>query len=222
MDKENDKFKAALEGKKIPILTVDHKWHRLFEQTAGDPELKKLQDDLNALLKRQGKINTEMKDLRKIKNNLMQGIVTNMGEAVNASDKIAVKKADESKRLINEINDKISEYEDEMIDLPREIDQMNRKLMIRTMESCYHIMQENTDEIERISNWIERIRVELKMNVVHKQEMEVKNVEMYSYMHAIFGPDVIDIFDIRYDVETRKQELLERQREARERKTTEG
>lgn len=218
--KSNDKFKAALEGKKIPLLTVDHKWHLLFEQADETAEIRKLKDELNELVKRQGKINTELKELKKLKNNLMQGIVSNMEEAASASDKHAVKKAEESKRLINEINEKVEGYEDERMDLPREIDQLNRKLMLKTMENCYRTLQENTDEIERISEWIDTIRVELKTNVVKKQEMEIKNIELYSYMHDIFGPEVIDLFDIRYDVEARKTEILEKQRAVKERKVT--
>ena len=33
MAQDNDLFRTALEGKKIPILTLDHKWHKLFKET---------------------------------------------------------------------------------------------------------------------------------------------------------------------------------------------
>ena len=39
--------------------------------------------------------------------------------------------------------------------------------------------------------------------------MEVKNVELYTYMNDIFGSDVINLFDIKYDVEAKKKQLME-------------
>lgn len=221
--KNDDKFKAALQGKNIPVLTIDNKWHRLFERTTEGmpPDIEKLRDELNALMKREAKMKSELRALKKAKNELMQGIVSNMQGASDSSDRLAIRKTEESKRLINEINEKMEECEDELIDLPREITQLNHSLMLRTMDFCYRVMQENTDEIEVIGKWINQIRVDLKMNIVRKQEMEVKNVEMYSYLHDIFGAEVISLFDIRYDLEARRQEILEKQRAVREHKVTE-
>ena len=31
------------------------------------------------------------------------------------------------------------------------------------------------------------------------QEAEMENYNLYSYMHQIFGPEVIEIFDLKYD-----------------------
>ena len=39
MAQDNDLFRTALEGKKIPILTLDHKWHKLFTQTGDNDEI---------------------------------------------------------------------------------------------------------------------------------------------------------------------------------------
>ena len=60
------------------------------------------------------------------------------------------------------------------------------------------------------------MRKELKENVVKKQEMEITNVEIYTYMHDILGPEVIETFDIRYDIEARRQEILDKQRTKKE------
>ena len=32
MARKDDVFKAALSGKRIPVLTLDSKWHQLFTQ----------------------------------------------------------------------------------------------------------------------------------------------------------------------------------------------
>ena len=216
----DERFSEALKGKHISPLTLDNKWHKLFKNTDAEEsaEMKELEEELNALLKKQGKINSELKDLHRIKANLMDEIVTNMNGVEAGADKAAQKKIEESRRLINEINERVEGYQDDLLDIPRLIDEVNYKLMLLTMQECYTILQENTADIEKIGRWIKEMRVELKRNILKKQKMEIKNVELYSYMHDIFGGDVVDLFDIKYDVEKQKQEILDRQSAIREEK----
>lgn len=195
MSKKGESYKQALSGKKIPILTLDNKWHRLFTMMEPDRELKRLEENLNALLRQQGKMNTESKSIKKIKKKLMDEIV----QLMEHEDKASLKKIDENKRLIEECNDKLDEYQDKLLDLPKEIDQANYALMIRTMEMCYEVLQKNTKEIDEIGEWINKVRIELKKNIVRKQEKEIKNHELYAFMHDIFGADVIEIFDVNQE-----------------------
>ncbi len=196
MAKSEADFKEAIEGKKLPILTLDNKWHRLFTQNNQDKETKKLVEKLNELVARQGGLNNEIKDIKKLKTKLMNEIVSGMdGKTLTPKD------MEDHKRLINECNEKIDACQDELLDLPREIDQVNYRLMLRTMAVCYDVIERNTEIINSIGDWISQVRVELKKNVIRKQEMEYMNQELYSYMHDIFGPDVIDIFDMKYDPE---------------------
>ena len=110
-------------------------------------------------------------------------------------------KIEENKRLINECNDKIKELQEELMDLPPRIELVNAELMIETMKVCYENMRLNEHHIQSIGKWIADIRVELKKNVVRKQEMEIANQEIYAFMHDIFGADVIDIFDMKFNPE---------------------
>ena len=48
-----DDFQTVLKGKKLPILTLDNKWYRLFEKNMT-PEMKRLEGRINDLLKEQG------------------------------------------------------------------------------------------------------------------------------------------------------------------------
>ena len=75
MSRSDDIYKPALASKKIPILTLDNKWHKLFTQAEPNKRLKKREEELNELLKKQGKANTEIKEIKKLKRRLMQGIM---------------------------------------------------------------------------------------------------------------------------------------------------
>lgn len=198
MSRTDEVFKPALSGRKIPVLTLDNKWHQLFTKAEPDRELKRLENELNTLLKKQGKANTEIKALKKLKNRLMGEIVHLADEATGGKDKNAEKKLEENTKLINECNEKTQEYEDQLMELPREIDRVNKELMIKTMEICYDTLKRNKEEIDETSKWISSVRVELKKRLIRKQEQEQMNQDIYTYMHNVFGPDVIDMFDLEY------------------------
>ena len=198
MSRTDEVFKPALNGRKIPVLTLDNKWHQLFTKAEPDRELKRLENELNTLLKKQGKANTEIKELKKLKNRLMGEIVHLVDEATGGKDKNAEKKLEENTKLINECNEKTQEYEDQLMELPREIDRVNKELMIKTMEICYDTLKRNKEEIDETSKWISFVRVELKKRLIRKQEQEQMNQDIYTYMHNVFGPDVIDMFDLEY------------------------
>lgn len=195
---EEETFREALVGKKIPILTLDNQWHKLFTQTGDNDEIHTLEEKLNELLKRQGKLNTEIKSLSSYKKKLMQEIVSIM-ELPDSSAK--EKKMSENKRMIEEANQKLDDYNDELMELPKKIDDANMELMLATMRVCYSKIQQNIQDIEAINKWVSEFKILLKRKILLKQSKEIWNDETYSYMHAIFGPDVIEMFDMKYNPE---------------------
>ena len=200
MSRSDEVYKPALEGKKVPVLTLDHKWHRLFTQIDSNSEIKSLEKELNELLKRQGKINTETKEIKALKNKLMEEIRSSSMD----TESVDPEKIEENKKLVEDCNQKLESYQDEALDLPNEINEINKKLMLATMEVCYDDIKEGTEEINEISQWIDEIRVELKKKVVRKQEKQKRIQDLYAFMHDIFGADVIEIFDMKYNPDENK------------------
>ena len=195
-------FSEALHEKKIPILTLDNKWYRLLDDDTRK-RLSGTEDRLNALLRRQGKLNTETKDIRQLKLKLMDEIMS-MAEQMNQGGNSQLEeKLAQHKRLLEECNEKLADYQEELRELPGEIEELNSRLMLATMEYCYSMMQTNSEEIEKIAEWVKDIRIELKKQLVRKQKMEQKNQQIYSYMHDVFGADVVDLFDMKYHPEER-------------------
>lgn len=195
-----EKFKAALQGKKIPILTLDNKWYRLLDESTR-AAVKGLEARLNGLLQRQGKLNTEAGDIRKLKRKLMDEIVPMVEEVTRTGDRAIDKKIDQNKRLVEECNERLESYKEELKELPRQIDDLNFQLMLLTMDSCYETMQENTEQIRLIEAWAKEIRMELKKQLARKQGMEQQNHAIYSYMHDVFGAEVVNVFDMQYNPE---------------------
>ena len=154
--KEKEYFKGALINKKVPILVLDQKWHRLFAIHGKSDEIQSTEEELNHLIARQ-----------------------------------------ENTRLINEVNEKIEACEDELLELPKQIKETNERLMLASMEFCYEKLRTNDEEIKEIDAWIKQVRIDLKKNIIKKQNREINSKEIYSYMHDIFGAEIIDVFDLK-------------------------
>ena len=201
MSRTDDIYKPALSKAKIPLLVLDNNWHKLFTQADETPEIRKLEKKLNELLKTQGKSNTEQKKLRACKRKLMDEIIQLADRYGGDKDEAIEREMDRHRRLVEECSERLKQLQEDAGDNEKEIDETNYQLMLKTMELCYRRLEENRKEIEYYEDWIKKMRDELKENIIRKQERETSTFELYTYMHNIFGRDVIDIFDMHYHPE---------------------
>lgn len=191
---DEKKVKEALIGKKIPILTLDNKWHQLFTQTGATKEMEELTNQVNLLLGAQGRYNEEIKGLKKVKKRLMEEIVASMDES--QTNRAAQKIRLNNKKMIDECNEKLDELQDKLFDLPRDMDDANIKLMIKTMELVQERIIANREMIDEITEWVAETKIEVKRRLLEKQKAEIYNKKVYSYMHDIFGSEIIEILDL--------------------------
>lgn len=201
MSRTEEIFKPALEKAKLPILTLDNNWYRLFAQMEETPEIRKLEKKLNELLKSQGRVTTEEKKLKAVKRKLMDEIILLADRYSGQRDDTVQKAMDRQREMVEECNVRLEALKEENGSIPEEIEETNYQLMLKTMELCYRRLEENRKEIEYCEEWIQKTREELRENMARKQERETSTFELYSYMHNIFGRDVIDIFDMHYHPE---------------------
>ncbi len=174
---------------KLPILTLDVKWQAIFNTPDKSDEIAKLEKELNKVLKSQGRINTDMKDLKKLKKQLMGEIMANMD---SPDDSRARKKVQKSKELIEEINDKLILLEDEELDIPGSMADINARLALESMGEMMDVFEENEEEIEELEEWIKETRIELKKRVLVLQQKKEDNARMEKYLTDMFDSDIIN------------------------------
>lgn len=191
-------FETVVKNKKLPILTLDARWYELFPDDMKSPRIKELEQELNNLLKEQGKTVNDIKDMKRLKNNLIKDIVVNMDIGTDILGKEKEKRLDKNKQYINDLNEKINNAMDELSDLPYRIKEVNEELMVDSMKICYEQLNSNKKEIAGIAEWIGQIREELKIKILSKQDMETKNNLIYTYMHDILGVENMEAFDKEY------------------------
>ncbi len=191
-------FGQMLHGKRIPLLVLDQKWHQLFLDDKPK-EIERLEQKLNKQLATQGKLNQELKDMKVLKKKLMKNIVVNMDEIGEHGQE--TRKLQEDRRLITEINDKLEAEELQLEKLQEEMAEDNLLLMVETMEYCYRIMNSNEAEREELVVRIAQMRTELKTKIYRREAIEEQNRGIYAYLHDIFGAQVVDLFDLKYEDE---------------------
>ena len=65
--KSEEDFKKALIGKKVPLLVLDQKWHRLFAIHGKTDQIREIETQLDRYLAEQGQCNNDLEDLKKLK-----------------------------------------------------------------------------------------------------------------------------------------------------------
>lgn len=188
------KDKAAF--KRLPILTLDERYYHLFLDNNDKPEsIKVLEERLNTLLKKQGQVTNDIKEVKKIKSKLIQNVVINMESDEN--DAKHMKRMHKSQKLIQEAKEKIAALEDEELELPRRIAEANQALMIATVNFCYEKMNANKEDIAVLEQWIKATRTKLKKKILIKQDKENYNNVTYGKLHDILGHDVMSLLDAK-------------------------
>lgn len=169
----------------IPILTLDERWYHLVNDKIKTDEIAYWEKQVNELLKKQGRLNTDIKDIKKLKKQLINDVVENMESVGDNREHVM----NQNQRLIQESKDKIANLEDELMELPRELARANERLLTETLKVCYSKMNSNHEDIEVLNKWIDATRVKLKKNILIKQDKETNNENMYSLIHDIIGPE---------------------------------
>ena len=183
-----------LKKKNIPIACLDERWLRLFPDSEKTPLIKKLENELKELLKRQGKVNTDLKDIRVVRDKLTQSVLET-AEDTSIPENKRLKKQAASQRLIVEARQKQDNLELELDELPDKIKEANSALIFESVRVCYQRINQNKQDIDMLEQWIEQMREKLKERVVLKQVKEIMNEEIYTYLHGMLGAGVMEAFD---------------------------
>jgi len=195
-----ERYLESLRHVKVPLLTLDPRWHQLFPDHLKTRKLVHLEKQLNKLIRKQGQTNNDLKEYEKNRKILMNNILNNMTDGHEIDSPIRSKRQDANQKLLEELKQKMMEAEKLLERLPDEITLTNQELLIESMRICYETLIQNTKEIESEEQWIRKVREELTEHILVKQEKELRNTETYKYMHDLLGAKVVEIFDREHDV----------------------
>ncbi len=187
---ENE-VRKALYGKQVPILVLDTRWYSLFPKGEKPAEVEELEKELNGLLKRQGKLVNEIKELKLVKKKLMDGIVAGMDEVSSRANR----KKDNQQRLLLDTKARIEENSNELMGLPNQIKEVNEELLVVGAKYCFERLSESDQKLKALNEEIRILKEELNEKMDNKADLEESLDSAYSLMHTLLGHDVMNLFD---------------------------
>lgn len=196
--KQEMDFSQVMRGRKFPLLILDEHWLKLFPEDKMPSQIRQLRDELKELLKQQGNMTEELKGLKRYKSQLMQEIVDNMEVDETPTGQLKGKKLQKNQKMILEMNEKLKTTEESLEQLPKQMEEVNELLVEESSRVCYQKMQQNQESIKQLEQEIEELRTILKQKVAKRQDQQTENIEIYSYMHNMFGAGVMEFMDQTY------------------------
>lgn len=163
----------------------------MFPQGEKPADIEALEERLNDLLKKQGRLVNEIKDLKKAKKKLMDSIVAGM-EGSSARDN---RKKENQQRLLLETKDRIQQDSDELMEIPYDIKDTNEKLMIIGARYCFERLSNGDQMIQELTEEIRTLQAELTDKKEFRENLEESMDSAYSLMHGLLGHDIMNLFD---------------------------
>lgn len=185
------RFLQSIQGENLPILTLDPSWHALFVNGNKSSEVRRLERRLTDLLKQQGRLNNENRDMKGQKKRLMGRIFYNMSDMGEENDRRKAKQ----REMIEEINMRVVQNEDVLGLLPEQIKRVNEELLLETLKTVYQQVEVNRERIGQLDDSIERIRAELSARLLEKQNRENYNHEVFNSLKEIVGMKPVEIYE---------------------------
>ena len=178
----------TLDNRKIPFLVLDSRWYDLFPNEGKASSLSSLEDKLNQLMKEQGKLVNEIKDLKRAKRKVMD-------EVVNEMTSMSEKKRRQNQRLILELKERIDNETQRVMEIPYEIKAANQALLVEGMYILSQGMGKTRDELKEMREEIQELRATLMEKQKCLDEQQEKSNRTYTYVHNLIGPTANLLFE---------------------------
>lgn len=188
---------TQLKKQKLPIITLDNSWHQLISEIKT-PQINALEKEVNALLKEQGKLNTDYIEYSKLKKEMLDTILELTHEAFELGSDQAVKKIEDQQKMVLKINEKLEKIEPRLDVIPGEIEKTNAILVDQTAQLCYGYINDFRENSRVLDEEIQVIRSTLMKKTEEKKGYDKKSEQMYRFLHKIVGADVIEKLDTVY------------------------
>lgn len=202
VEESDRQLRNILRAAKLPLLTLDERYHALLPEEMKTPKIRALEKRLNDLVKNEGKLNSDIKEMSFLKKRLLHQVLENTKDG---DDELKDRKQEKLRDLVTDINQKTTEAKIALDGRPEEIRRANEDLLVECLKIWYGTFRVNKKQIDEIGDWIRRVQKELKKQLLIKQERERENHEIYSYMHALMGPHVMEQLDASMDAEDGEQ-----------------
>lgn len=196
---------TVLRKNNITRLTIDERWTKLFVGIPISPELEKIQNEMNELIKKEAMLKNEQENLEPSKKKCMNQIISLTKEAFENNNKEAKVKLTEYKEEIERINGRFDKIMEEIELVTDELKEVNLKLLKETTLYVFTALKNNKDKAQGIRE--ELIQLQAKEKAL-TEELESINLDWTSYavyFTELLGSESVQQLEDKFGLEELKK-----------------
>ncbi len=182
----------------ITLLILDERWNGLFKNIVKTEEISQCENGIKELLKEQSRVISESKEIAARKKECMDNIIRLTTEVFDNNNQNAQTEMQECEKQIIGINTRLTEIEQRLADIPKEIRQVNLELLEHTVKLVYFSIRENQERVSQLDKEIAETKEKL-IKLVDERELRAQDdTDTYSYFHDLLGGDQLQKLDEVY------------------------
>ena len=182
----------------ISLLILDGRWNNLFIDKTKTPEIVECENSIKDLLKEQARLIAEIKEINITKKESMDCILKLTTEAYDNGNEDAKLQMQQCEKTVVSINARLKQIEARLDEIPKEIRQLNLKLLELTVNVVYYSMRANQVRVAELDKQIEEEREKLKSLIDERGSLNQNDTDTYSYFHDLIGGDELQKLDDIY------------------------
>lgn len=198
LKRSSDKAKfdrKILRKNDISLLTLDERWNSLFANIEKTPAILKCEDRIRELLKEQARLIAEEKKIAQKKKISMDKIMNLTTEAFDNNNETAKTDMKDCEKEIKSINDRVTQLQHELEEVPDKIKDTNLELLEETVNVVYFKIRANQKRVEELGKLIEETHLKLKDYIDEKGTLSEDYTDIYSYFHDLIGGEELEKLD---------------------------
>jgi hypothetical protein len=190
--------RRVLRKNDISLLILDERWNSLFSATDKTPEIISCETRIKDLLKKQSRLNQELKDIGLIKKKCMNRILELTTEAFENNSKSAKNEMQSCEKEIIRINDRVQNIDKTLDNFPDMIKEVNLELLEFTVNLVYFKIRSNKKRVKELEVLINELKSKLKEYINEKESLSQDDSDTYSYFHDLLGAEELERLDKKF------------------------
>jgi chromosome segregation ATPase len=190
--------KSVLRNNDISLLILDERWNGIFNFAEKTEDIIKAEEELKSLLILQSKLLEEQKTAAARKKELVANILALTQETFENNNEEARTKMNECEQEIKDINERLTQVESQLEELPQKLKEKNLELLGIAVEKVYFTLRTRQKKLEELDKLINETRDKLKGYIDEKETLAQENNDSYSYFHDLLGSEELERLDKLY------------------------
>jgi len=200
---------TVLKKNNITRLSIDERWTKLFVDIPISPELKKAEEEMNELIKREAMLKNEQENLEPQKRRCMNQIMNLTKEAFENNNEMAKQQLKECKKEIERINERINNIQEDIDKLEDKLREANLELLNKSVNYIFSALKAKNERALQIKKELAELEERKKLL---SQELETISINWTKYavdLTELIGVDPVKEFEEAYKLEGLKDEAAD-------------